>query len=270
MKIDNYLNGKRLILLIKKDLFIEKRLIAIITITISLLIIIASFFSSISRNNPNFHLSFYTFLLYSIGIVISSKIFSEMHSIKKNHFWYMLPASDLEKTVSRFTISAIIWPITLMILYSIISIIMRFTNEAALGYSNNPLFPTDPEVWVNIGNYILIQSIFLYGAAFFKKHQLIKIGLSILLFLGFLSVIMMIILHSFIGQKSANFGFHQFYQWGNNYSQFFRFYIDSENIQNVFIIIKKFIKIFYFFIMAPLFWSLTYLKVKHNEASNGV
>ena len=270
MKIKSYLNGKRVGLLIKKDLFIEKRFVAIISLTISLLIIVASFMSAIGRNNPNFHLSFFTFLMYTVGIIITSKIFSEMHSLKKNHFWYMLPASDLEKTLSRFTISAIIWPVALLILYSVVSVLMGIINRGLIGYGNNPLLPTNPEVWRRIGSYILIQSTFFYGAALFKRHQLIKMGLAITLFFGFLLIVMMIVFRSFMGNNMGEFSFHQFYQWGNNYSQSFNFNIDSETMQKAFFLIKRGLKIFYYFIMAPLFWSLAYLKIRHNEASNGV
>ena len=270
MELNSYFNVKRLYLLIKKDLFIEKKFLAITPITIALLIIVASFIAALNRANPNFHISFFTLLLYTIGVVITSKIFSEMHSLKRNHFWYMTPASDLEKVTSRFVISAVIWPLLLMIIYSLISLLSETINLYSLGYKNNPLVPTNTEVWIRIGNYILIQSLFFYGAALFKRHQLIKMGLSLLLFMALLFIIAMIIFHLTVGENTGYFGFRQFYQWGNNYSQSYNFSIDSESLQRIFEIIKKTTKIFYYFIMAPLFWILTYLKIRHNEASNGI
>ncbi|RKX92611.1 MAG: hypothetical protein DRP84_09735 [Spirochaetes bacterium] len=270
MKINNYLTGKRVALLVRKDIYMEKKFIAIISVTITLLIFISSFLSATSRNNPNFHTSFFTFILYTIGIAITSKIFSDMHSLKKNHFWYMLPASDLEKTISKFILSAVIWPIGLLILYSVISLLTGSINRTIFGYSNNPILPISYGIWIRIGNYILIQSLFFYGAALFKRHQLIKMGISILLFTLLLFIIAMIIFRSVVGENPGHFSFHQFYQWGNSYSHSFNMSIDTENLRRVLEIIKRALKIFYLFLMAPIFWILTYLKVRKNEASNGV
>ncbi len=270
--IKRYLSTKRLLLLVRKDLFIEKKFLAITPVTIGLLIIIASFMGALNRNNPDFHLSFYTFLLYTIGIIITSKIFTEMHSLKKNHFWYMTPASDLEKFLSRFIISAVIWPVFLLILYSAVSILSEVINNFTLGYRNNPLSPFNIVIWKRIGHYILIQSMFLYGAALFKKHQLIKMGLSLMVFAGFLFIVAVILMKQVMGTGHWTGGFHNFYQfygWNNGYKSF-NMNFSSIKIEKFFEILRTFLKIFYFFIMAPLFWVLTYLKVRHNEASNGI
>ncbi len=264
MSLSRHFNLLRIYHLIKRDLILNRRIVALLSLIIFLSIIIASFSSMIGGYRGGFNSSFFAFLLFSIGIIISAKAFNEMHDSKHQHFWHSLPASNLEKVISKWLLTAVIWPLSLVIIFSITSLIAELINMGAYGFRHNYFNPINYSIWKSIVNYILIQSIFFYGSAHFKRHPFIKIVLSALLFLFTFIILTSILVKITTGSCPAkNFSF---YMWPHK--EYGRFYFNDTGAKQVLHIIKYILKYFYFIVMMPMFTVLSYFKVKNYEAMN--
>lgn len=127
-------------------------------------------------------LGFYSAVFFFGGLILTSQIFSELHSSHQSYSLLTLPASTFEKLIGSWFITS---PF-----YTIIFWIISFTTYCLSFLIAGESLPLSPffseELWNSIGSYLIFQTIFLWGACYFRKNNFLKtvlalIGLAIVL-----------------------------------------------------------------------------------------
>ncbi len=265
MKIE--FNVRRFGLLLKKDAFSVYRTAAVSAMAVSLVVILISLISVWSGDiDPAFHQIFFPTILILGGFIVTSRVFIDMHSSKTIHDWMMLPASLLEKHLSRLLASTILWILGALVGYSIISLVSEGLNGLIFGRGHLLFNPFAIEIWKTIPYYLVTQSIFFLGAAYFRKNHLIKTVLILALFALVLALVI------------ALLGRVVFWDY------FSGFFIPKESmrigttggpaqgaqIESFLQVMSVIGKTLYWGILAPFCWFLSYLRIREQEVRYAV
>lgn len=123
--------------------------------------------------------------LFIGGYIFSSTIFNELHHPQRSSQYLTLPVSVTERVLVSWLITGILFPVVMFLTAMIVNLIVEIT----LNLTPFPgLFSQGSRATVSV--YIVTQSIFLFGAAYFKKNHFLKTILSLfVLFIVFNSII---------------------------------------------------------------------------------
>jgi len=173
------MSPKRTLQVFNADLLIRKK-----NLSLSLIGFIV-FYIILGRYAPNF---FYELLLYSVGFVITSLAFIDLHAPERAYFFLTLPASSFEKFFVRWLMTGIFFVVSSLVICFICSGLMN-----ALFSPNLPNIDlSDQSLWITIQHYLLLQPVILLGAISFKKNILLKTMLC------FISLLLMITITVFL------------------------------------------------------------------------
>ena len=194
MKTHQMFNLRRFYILIRNTLFLNRTTILLVAGASSALMLFASGVEAFfDQTDPSFHQEIYLGVLFLGGFWVTGKIFKEIHNKERSLAWLMLPASTLEKFTSRLFLSTVVFIAGSMLLCFLSSVISEGVNWIMFG-NVHPLFnPFDWFVLRCCAVYIVLQSPFLVGAVYFKKHALPK---TILVFAAFALVGVLVIMFS--------------------------------------------------------------------------
>lgn len=228
------LNLNRLGHLILNDLRLNKKMILIVALTLIVFFALMPFHVTGTA-------SVYFAILYIGGFIITSSAFNDLHQYPKAYLSLMLPCSNLERFLSKWLLTSIGYALGVLIIYYLFSLISVAVNILLIHRTIYPLDILQPTLWIGIGKYIILQSIVLLGAITFKRYALIKTALAIgcfFLALGFLSTIIAWI--------------------------FFPNYFPAWTLLSNAITGSYF---FFWIILAPFCWYITYLRITEYELS---
>ncbi len=150
-----------------------------------------------------FHPTFFPFLLFGLGLFLVSVSFRELNRDSDRLFYLSLPASRLEKHLTRTLLTLIGIPLLISISYLIYAFIFNLIvsnmtgNESSSFSLFNSHFPNDPSPIILVTIFMGIHSIFFLGAITFRKLEFFKtiiFGFGILLFLLAIGYILLRIL----------------------------------------------------------------------------
>lgn len=187
--------------------------------------------------------------LLTFGIIITATAFKELHSKKRGWFYLMLPANPLEKLLSHWLITSIGYAVVASISYVLASIVASSLNWMLFGSKFFILNPFTPQFLELLLHYCIIQSLFFFGAIYFKRNSLIKTLLSVFLIAIILIIIMAITIKFlyFDGSITASM-------------------IDSENVHLIYNRnIEMVLKVMYYALMAPFFLTASYFRLIEKE-----
>lgn len=271
--MNNIFSLNRTIKLIRKDMLSEyKNLIIWVSSSAGVMIVISALSVLIEKlqgsavsGAEEFHMVFYILLLFPGGFILTSSMFRDVHDKSRNIYWLTLPGSTFEKLVSRLLISSLFYVILLTLLYPVLAFVSELFNVAVIGIRHDYFNPFTKEIMRLIPYYLVTQSIFFAGAATFRKHPFAKTLLSLAVFQISLSIITVLFLRIFFGKyfntvQNMNFNESDFLKF-SGYSMasvtgFARFAIMSG-------------KIFFWGILAPFFYVLSYFKLSEKEVRDG-
>ena len=132
-------------------------------------------------NDPYYRVAFFAILVVW-GTIQSSLAFSELHDKNKNTGYLLLPASALEKTLAPLLTTTVVLIAYLLVLTAAASAVIEGLNWLAFRRTQHALFnPFAPDVWTSIARYLVVQSWFFVGAAWFRKAHYIKTLLATLI-----------------------------------------------------------------------------------------
>jgi|GEM_PF-6089721 len=262
--------GKSDFILHWKELCLSSGIVAVILLVYTI-IITASFLDTHSAANIyNVRINYddlFKNVLFIWGIVQASYSFRELHDKSKNEQYLLLPASPLEKLIVRFVFTSVVLPFLIIVLITLISIAGEIILIATKSVST--LQPFNPFSWSTlkfIGILIIIQSIFSYGSAYFKKNHLLKTIFSAIL----LGVITTLILSGIIARV-----FHLNYLRiilfsSNNFGDLSSTFPYSANTLSWRRPLGIIWTIFTYGVILPTSWFLTWLKIKKTQSSDGI
>lgn len=232
------LNFHRLWLLIRNDLYANKKTIGLFALAIAGIIFLFGLMYPAGANIGNFHPYLYILLLFIGGFYTSSLSFKEFHLKPKNYSVLMLPASTLEKFLSKLLLSTIGFVIISMLFFFLVSALTVGVNSLLFPNVQYLFSPFTAQILYYCGIFLILQSTFFLGAIYFKKHALLK---TIMVFVSIAIIFMLvnlILVTAF---------------WGGNYIAW------STPFWNI-------IKTIFWVALAPCCWILSYLRLKEIEA----
>jgi len=263
MRINEFFGIKRFYLLLKRDVFIQYKTYLTGLGAIFCILFIVNIASIASYNVWNFNLVFYPLTLFIGGFVFTSLCFIELNQAQSRIFYISLPASSLEKLLSKLLITNIGYVTVSSILYFIFSVIVFLFNSVIFGFAHEIFNPFHPVILNCIRIYLITHSIFFLGAVFFRKNAFLKTIVS-------LFVIALVYAVYILGISSLMYIFSSFSR--HIYFSFDLFKNFSQNgivypsvVRVIAGILLYTIRILFWFFLAPLLWIISYFRLKEIE-----
>lgn len=128
---------------------------------------------------PAFHTGFFPNILLLLGLVATSLVFRDIHRSPQNHFSLLIPASSFEKYASRFFITTVVYIFGSLIIYFVFSTFAAGVSFAIFRSHHGIFNPFSKEIWNLIAAYLVVHSIFFFGAVYFKKGAFLKTVLTL-------------------------------------------------------------------------------------------
>ncbi len=264
MKATNFILPGRLLHLLKRDILsnINTTLIALGAVT-AVIYLISALTAYNRAASDQLYFSLFTNLLFAGGLIATSMIFKEMHRKETAQNYLLLPASNFEKFFSRLLISTIGFALITLIGITVISYLSEGVNSLIFKRHNEVFNPFTKTVWILIAHYLVAQSIFFLGSVYFRKYHFIKTINIIFL----IQISTAVITALFVRIVYFDL-FEGLFRIGNTglLIQWEELPLTSGSFTNLI----KTIKILYWLIPAPLFWTISYFRIKECEVKNAV
>jgi len=259
MQLNLQFNFNRFWHLIKNDVVTNYRTLLTAAGAALGILLFINFISMLSTREPAVSLVFYPLILFIGGYLITSLSFSDLHHPQRSYVYLTLPASNLEKFLSKLVLTTVGYVLGTLILYFLFSVLMSIVNLIIFQQSH-PLFnPFDRIIWITIGVYLITQSIFLLGAVYYKKHAFIKTNLFLFLLQLTVSIFIVFLVKIVF--------------W--NYIQGWSFSPEDiilsspaveQQLENFFWGFAQFMKFIFYWVLAPVLWLISYFRLKETEA----
>ncbi|MDX9802295.1 MAG: hypothetical protein RBT69_13275 [Spirochaetia bacterium] len=212
------------------------------------------------------HNRLYLLFLSAGGFIYTSSCFREIHQRDKNSVYLLLPASVFEKFLQRLITVTLIWIFFSLTLYLISSyaaaLFIKYIFKMQI-----PLFnPFVSAIFKAFPVYIINSSLFFLGAIYFKKTHFFKTLLSLFAFF-ILTAIITTVMARLIFSSEINTVFE--YHFEKNLDSM-RFSLLDYNLDSMISVIFKSLRLIYYALLAPLFWFVSYLRLKEVEVRNGI
>ena len=279
MTQNTYLSGKRLIAFAKKDVYENYRTAAVVCAAIIgvLLIIYGISVYAAAREsglrgalpgNGEIHYVLFSLVLFVGGFIFTSRAFHEAHNRARNHDWLMLPASTLEKLFARLLSTSIVYALGITVLYFLFSALAAGLSALILRAHFGLFMPWSKTVGLMLLNYLVVQSVFLLGASFFRKTHFIKTILSLtvlgILFAVFAALIFRLVYSDFFVGFEPTEEFIALFEGIEDFSVWER---GLSRAGRAFSIVMK---ILYWAFLAPICWTIAYFRLRETEVKDGV
>ena len=222
---------------------------------------------SLGENTPDAHLGMFAPLIFLGGFIVTSRGFYEAHSRIRNHSWFMLPASPLEKFTERLVLTSVGYVLLATIGYTLFSMIAAGVSEI-LFRTSYPIFnPLRREPLMLMLNYLVLQSVFLFGAVYFRKNHFVKTVLVLIGFgivLGILAAVTFRIVYWDYfkgGVPTADLG--ALFEGLDRWRPTLRLERIGERLETTF-------EVIYWALFAPVLWLMGFFRLRETEVKDGV
>ena len=189
---------------------------------------------------------FYVTLLGG-GFIFTSQSFSELQKPEKGYHYLTLPASHLEKLFTKWIFSTIIYLVAAYIALYIIALIGSGLSVALFKTEFKLLALQNYEPFRMAGIYLVLQPIFLLGAAYFRSYSFIKTLLAIIIISIIISAFVTIVSYLMFGTSGINSS-----DFGGNINVFTG-------------TIPQISKILFWYVMGPFFLIVSYVRLTERQ-----
>ena len=175
--MNDQLSLQRLGFVLRSDLMRTYRSALLISGTAALVALVVSLLGAYDGDvgeGPLFYRVFFIATLFAWGTIATSVCFSDMHGRSTNTAFLLLPASALEKTVSRLLIHTVGLVAYLLLLTTLLSWVLEGINTLWIGERRGFFSPLDEVGWMLLPHFLVAQALFFLGAAWFRKVQFVK------------------------------------------------------------------------------------------------
>ena len=177
--MNNHFDLTRFAHLLRLALFQERQR-AVLTMLVSLgialllILLVHSYENEVTRDKLFYlHQYFFLITLFIGGYLFSGSMFPSLRQPIATYRFLMLPASALEKVLAYWLLSALLYPLVYLAAYWTFSLVVNAV-AGVLYPAFYQSFTLEPEVRQGFLVLVLTQSVFLLGAASFRKVPLIK------------------------------------------------------------------------------------------------
>ncbi len=246
---------KRILLLMQKTAYENAKFTIVGLITLFGFFSVILFISALNNANAWEKMnSFYVAGFIISGIFISGMAFTNFRSKEKTMNYLMLPASTLEKFISELLTTTVIFAIAYTLIFYVFNLAV-YLFGSVYGFSVDFVNLSDMHILEGFMYYVIFQSIFLAGSATFRKVPLFFTSFSLFI-AGIGILIFTVLITTLLKGEFENLAFNNFNINSNTFPE--------EDINNhPLILIPKYM---FYYLTAPLFWLVTYFKIKEKEA----
>jgi hypothetical protein len=174
------LSFRRFSLLLRSDVLAGYRLLLIASAALAVLLVFGALIGGYNGGGfRTYYDGCFIATLFACGLIGTSLSFRELHDKHRNISYLLLPASALEKTLARLafgTVGAIAFA---LVLVTVMALLAEGLNLAVFGVQNEVFKPFGWLPWTMIAHYVVAQSAFFLGAAWFRKAHFIKTVLAL-------------------------------------------------------------------------------------------
>ena len=191
MSTETVFKPERFYLLIRNAVLLNRSAILLVSGALAGILLFLSAIDAFAVCREGLHQRLFLATLYLGGLIVTGRVFRELHDKVKGPVWLLIPASTLEKVASRIALSTILYVAGAMILYLVFSMISEVFNWILFSRHHALFKPFEAGVLKGAALYVALQAPFLVGAVYFRRHALSK---TVLVLLGYSFVLFLVIL----------------------------------------------------------------------------
>lgn len=199
---------------------------------------------------PELIISLSFVMMFMGGYIFTSIGFNELHSQDKAYQYLTLPATTLEKLVSVWLLTSIIYVLMSLVLLGLLVIICNlfalFVGSSSVSFGTLMSFPIWKIIWI----FLVTQSIFLLGSCYFRKNNFLKTLLALFVIGFILGIYGTINGFIFVGSEFQGISNDQM-----NGAM-------TEFMENTF---PKIIAFLFNYLLAPFFYVVSYYVLKERQ-----
>lgn len=200
----------------------------------------------------NLEVPFYL-ILFIVGYVFTSIIFAEVQSPQKSIPFLTLPVSNLERLVNAWLLTAILFPILVFLGFALVIGLVYLILQVPIPRGTFEFF-WSAQVLKAFILYFITQSVFLFGAMYFRKHNFLKTILSLF------------VIQSVIGLVAALVGYLLFGTLNFDGNEIVTNAAQSPGLEKFFSeTLVDIVKFAFYYLTVPFFLLLTWFGIKERE-----
>jgi hypothetical protein len=252
--VSDQLSPRRVLWLLRSDMLRSYRSWLVTSGTVALVALAFSWLGAWDGIvGPGFYDRVFIAMLFGWGTIATSQAFTDMHGRGTNVAFLLLPASALEKTAARLLLHTLALFLYLLVFTSVLSLVLEGINLALFDVRRELFTPLDRTAWWILPHYLVVQSLFFLGAAWFRKVHFVKtVGAVMGIWLGLVSVAATIAWSLGSGDM--------FFEGGGPGAAFF----------NALERIGDGVMIVYYFVLPAFCWFVAWLRVTETQVSHGI
>lgn len=252
----------RLLLLCKRELAEKRKQIVILTLILFLILLLSELSSVvIAQLQGLHHIEVYdrylvTFLFLG-GFIATSLAFStDLFSKRGQHHYLMLPAQNWEKFTSKAFIYVIGYPLFVIILFTLTSLIGETLFLLIFNDSFAPFIPWRKSVLALLLHYVVLNSLFFLGATYFKSAHFIKTVLALLTVIFGFSLLSTLLIRVIFNPY---------------FDSFIMINLDQlRTLSASFEQLGRALKLLYWILLAPFCYLVAYFRLQEVEATDAI
>jgi len=187
------------------------------------------------------------------GYLFSSLAYPELNSPVKGYFYLTLPASSLERLTAGWFMTSVLYTVFSLLVIYLLSFLLNIFEVLVMGYSFQLVDTPGADIYRILGIYMITQTIFLTGAAYFRRFNFFKTILVLFVFSLIVSIYSGLLGQLFFSGGFQSSSFPEDFIMGGTLQHFF---------ENVFPVVAKFV---FWGLLAPFFLIVTYFRIKERE-----
>ncbi|ORC35143.1 hypothetical protein B4O97_10455 [Marispirochaeta aestuarii] len=260
--MNEYFNIRRFLLLTKREEFMRLHSLVFSALAIAGSVAVLLLLTGFRGGGTEYMNTLFLMFLFAGGALTAAGTFRNMHSRDTCHDWLMLPASTEEKFFSRLLAASAGWWLYINLVFFVGVLVGEILRFLVIGEFRAFFNPLSPVLLRAVHHYIILQSLFFAGGAWFRRHQFLKS----VLFLSLLGISLG--LFSLIAARII-FGsyFHEAFSFDMSIHVGDRFFGNTLETGEL---ILRIVKTLYLWLTAPFCWLITYLRVREAEVKNAL
>jgi hypothetical protein len=245
-------SARRLLLLLRDEVARRYRVHLIASGVLALITIVGPIAFGATSIPLNLYRGLFIGVMFVWGTISTSLALTDLHDRTANSAFLLLPATALEKTLAPLILNTVVFVVYLLVFMSALSLVGELLEWLPRGPRNDVFSPFDRVVWIVIPHYLVAQSVFFLGAAWFRKAHYVKTLLAI----GVIS--------------SAVLAINLAFAWVLGLASIV---VADDGEGSMFLSLSWLFvvaKLGYFVVLPPFCWALAWLRVQETQVSHGV
>ncbi len=259
MTLNQYFDFKRFGYLLKREGLVNFKLFGIALGAISGILLVLFLATAYGFNEDgeikwDLHYPFFIVTFVVLGVGFTSLAYKDLLQVNKAYAYLTLPVSNLERLISMLLLTSVVFTAFYVLYYWIFAAILNGIGGLYTDLNFVTFDPTNEIVVKAVKMYIVLQSIFLLGAASFKRFPflftMLTIFVAVVIFVTVTGLTIRVVYADFINQ---NIEINPDRYISDGVQKFM-----EENLE-------KIARFTFWYVLAPFCWFITYLKLKERE-----